>query len=239
MLVECTYEENAMSLKRNFLLVYLLAFSATFSAYGSDGTAGNNDDEGRASPRKNISPNPSLEVPNVTVVLPFMAVLDINAILEDSRAAVSLAQQMDALRDRYSAIVDQKEQALRAEERHILEQGANMNAEDLQALRDGFSRRVSQLDDFVRLHQGQLSNAAQNAMNQIRHDVLNIAAQIAEARGYMYVVPAAQLLYYDPSVNITAEALARLNEVLPVVNVHMPGDQVDELDEDDEGVPAE
>ncbi len=228
-----------MTLKRKIILACLLTVFANFSAYGSDGAPGDNEDERGASPRKNISPSPSLEVPNVTVVMPCMAVLDINAILEDSRAAVSLAQQMDNLRDRYSAVVAQKEQALRAEERHILEQGANMNAEELQALKDAFTGRVALLEDFIQVHQDQLSNAAQNAMNQIRHDVLDIAAHIAKARGYMYVVPAASLLYFDPSVNITAEALARLNLILPVVTVRMPGDQVEEIDEDDEGALAE
>lgn len=148
-----------------------------------------------------------------------IAVLDVNKILTDSKAAKGLNDQMEKLRVKYETEISKKEEALRAEEKQLTEQSAKMKEADLEKRKKAFEASVADLQKSVMTQQNQLNQGAQDAMDKIRETVVNISKDIAATKGYKYVQPAAAFLYFDAADDITAETVARLDKDLPEVKV--------------------
>lgn len=148
-----------------------------------------------------------------------IAVLDVNRILADSKAAKGLNDQMEKLRTKYESDISKKEEALRKEERVLTDEQSKMKEAELEKRKKAFETNVAELQKSIMAQQNQLTNAAQDAMNTIRESVLKISTDIAKSKGFIYVQPAAGFLHFNPEVDITTETIARLDKDLPEVKV--------------------
>lgn len=148
-----------------------------------------------------------------------IAVLDVNKILSDSKAAKALNEQMEKLRVKYETEISKKEEALRAEEKQLTEQQTKMKEADLEKRKKAFEASVADLQKSVMVQQNQLNQGGQEAMDKIRESVLKISKDIAATKGYKYVQPAAAFLHFDPADDITTETITRLDKDLPEVKV--------------------
>jgi|GEM_PF-619782 len=148
-----------------------------------------------------------------------IAVLDVNKILSDSKAAKGLNEQMEKLRVKYETDISKKEESLRAEEKALTEQQTKMKEADLEKRKKAFEANVAELQKSVMAQQNQLNQGAQEAMDKIRESVLKISKDIAATKGYKYVAPAAAFLHFEPADDITTETITRLDKELPEVKV--------------------
>jgi outer membrane protein len=148
-----------------------------------------------------------------------IAVLDINRIMTEAKAAKALNTKMEELRVKYETEISKKEESLRNKERQITEQQSKMKEADLEKEKKAFEASVAELQKSIMAQQNQLTNGAQDAMNTIRESVLKISTEIAKSKGFHYVQPAGGFLYYDLNVDITTETIARLDKDLPDVKV--------------------
>ncbi len=148
-----------------------------------------------------------------------IAVLDVNRILTEAKAAKGLNTQMETLRTKYETDISKKEESLRNEERALTDQSSKMKEAELEKRKKAFEANVAELQKSIMAQQTQLTNAAQDSMNTVREAVLKISSEIAKAKGYNYVQPAAGFLYHSPDVDITTETITRLDKDLPEVKV--------------------
>lgn len=150
-----------------------------------------------------------------------IAVLDVNRILTDSKAAKGLNEKMEKIRSDYEAKIASKEEALRKEEAALTDQTAKIKEADLDKRKKAFEANVAELQKSIMAQQQQMTNAAQEAMNTIRESVFKITKEIAEKEGYHYVQPVAGFVYFAPEVDITTKTIERLDKDLPEVKVVM------------------
>lgn len=148
-----------------------------------------------------------------------IAVLDVNRILTESKAAKGLNTQMETHRVKFETEIAKKEEALRKEEAELTKNQSTMKEAELEKRKKAFEGNVAELQKSIMAQQNMLTNGAQDAMNTIRESVLKIASDIASTEGYDYVQPAASLLFFKPGVDITDKTIARLDKELSEVKV--------------------
>jgi outer membrane protein len=148
-----------------------------------------------------------------------IAVLDINRIMTESKAAKGLNEQMEKLRTTYETEIAAKEEKLRKEEEQLTKNGASMKEAELEKRKKAFEASVGELQKTVMTKQNQMQNGANEALTTVRDSVVKISGDIAKNKGLQYVQPAAGFLYFSPEVDITNDTIARLDKELPEVKV--------------------
>lgn len=143
------------------------------------------------------------------------AIIDVNRILAESKAAKGLNEQMNTLRTQYEKEIYKKEEALRTQEKQL----EGMKAEKLEKARKELEASVAQFQKSIMMQQNKLQQAAQEAMDKIREKVISISNEVAKSKGFVYVQPAAGFLYFPAETDITAATITRLDKELPEVKV--------------------
>jgi Skp family chaperone for outer membrane proteins len=64
-----------------------------------------------------------------------------------------------------------------------------------------------------------LDSGFEHALSDIQKSVNEVIAELAKEKGFTLAVPTSQILYADPSMDVSKEVLERLNKKLPTVTV--------------------
>lgn len=195
----------------NYLTTALATIALTSSLYAAPETDKKAEAEKKPEAEKSAA--------NTAQTKATIAVLDVNRILTDSKAAKGLNEKMEKLRSDYETKIASKEEALRKEEAALTDQTTKIKEADLEKRKKAFEANVAELQKSIMAQQNQMTNAAQEAMNTIRESVFKITKEIAEKEGYHYVQPVAGFVYFQPEVDITTKTIERLDKELPEVKV--------------------
>ncbi len=150
-----------------------------------------------------------------------VAVVNVEAILQQSTAAVSIREQLDEISAGFQERIDQEEEDIRAQERDLQQQQALLAPEVLRERRQEWQERAADLQRRVATARRALAETANSATRHVQNILVEEVAKLAQERGIVIVVPSSQTLYADESLNLTEEALARLNERLPRVPIEI------------------
>jgi Skp family chaperone for outer membrane proteins len=148
-----------------------------------------------------------------------IATLNIQEIMHDSTAAKSVRDQLDAKRKTFEAEMSKKEEALRKEDQDLSKQKDVLSTDAFEKKLKTFREKASAAQRDVQAKRSQLDNAFTQAVNEIQKVVTDIVTGMAKERGFTVVVPTSQLVWADPSLDISQEVLAKLNQKLPKVTV--------------------
>ena len=85
-----------------------------------------------------------------------------------------------------------------------------------------FRNRVADVQKSVQERRRALDQAFTMAMNQVRDELVSVIAEIADERGAKVVLFKDHIVIAEKSLDISDEALRRLNERLPSVPVELP-----------------
>jgi Skp family chaperone for outer membrane proteins len=64
-----------------------------------------------------------------------------------------------------------------------------------------------------------LDQVAAAALNEVRSAMIQVVGELADTRGFNLVLPTSGLLLFAPEIDLTDEAMARLDAKLPDVTV--------------------
>ncbi len=193
-------------------LLLICAFFAFASPIKAQNTAPE-ESEGESGARSgvviNLPPNPTL--PSVDQLL----VVDVQRILEQSLAVQSIQNQLTAARQSFQAEMRAREAALQERDRELASQRAAMDAGAFQAERDRLASDLASLQDDIRVWFRAHDQAQNLALRQAQQTLLRIVSEIAQTRGAVIVIPKSSIVLVQPNLDITEEALQRLNRDLP------------------------
>ena len=65
----------------------------------------------------------------------------------------------------------------------------------------------------------QLDQAAAAALHNVRSAMIEVVGELAQSRGFNLVLPTSGLLLFSPSIDLTNDTLAQLDQKLPNVKV--------------------
>ena len=148
-----------------------------------------------------------------------IAVVDIQKIMRDSTAAKSVRTQLESKQKAYQAELKKKETAMQKEEKELSAQRAALSPEAFEKKVNAFRTKATTVQKDVQKKKSALDRGFEKALNDIQKSVNGIITDLAKEKGFDLAIPSGQLLYAEPSMDMTSEVLSRLNKKLPKVSV--------------------
>lgn len=166
----------------------------------------------------------SAGVPAVRAAEPavVLAVVDIQLIMRESTAVRVLSKSIEERRDLYQAELSKTEKTLRDADQELARQRSIISAEAFTKKRRDLEKKVAALQRQVQERKRGLDRIFSRGMAQVQSELALIAKEIAEERGLDLIVSKAAVVIVKPKLDITAEALKRLNERLPKIAAPTP-----------------
>ncbi len=158
------------------------------------------------------------EIPTAKV-----AILDVQRILRESSATVSIKDQIKRQSQIYQDEIAKQEKELRAAAEELAGQRAILSAEAFARKQGEFKSRGAAVEKGVRTRMRELDQARNTAIKEVERTLDRVVSEIAEQRGLNLILSRVRarsvVLYAHADLNITDEVLRRLNERLPSVKV--------------------
>ena len=152
--------------------------------------------------------------PNVRI-----AVVDVSALLKDSKAAESIQEQVAKKRKEYQGQIGKLEEKLKATEKQLLELRKNDDAEGFGKKRKDFEEQFRSTQEEVQELRSKLDKGFAKGMAELRQNIVEIVADIAKENTYNLVVSRQEVVIVSKDLDITEDVLKRLNKDLPKVKV--------------------
>lgn len=148
-----------------------------------------------------------------------IAVVDIQALLKESKAATSIEKQISKMRTSFQAEVEKAEKDLRTKEQAILAERDKLTEDQLKTKVEAFQKDVGDSQKKVQDRKAALDKSVSEALNKIRGEIVKVVADIGEKQNLDLVLARTDVVIVDKSLDITAEVLKRIDATLPDVKV--------------------
>lgn len=149
-----------------------------------------------------------------------IGVVNIQKIMQESKAAADVRTQLQAKQKSFQADLDSKEKSLHDEDQKLAKQRSTTDKEVFAQKVKDFQNKAGEAQREVQTKKVQLDKAFNGALEQIQTSVTDIVKQIASDKKLTVVLTASQVIYADTSLDITDEVLKRLNDKLSTVKVN-------------------
>jgi len=154
---------------------------------------------------------------------PVVLVVDKSAILQMSKAGQDMGRQVQAYAQTIRAQLEPQAKALRAEGEALRTQVASLSPEERQRRVAAFENKQQQLQQLAAGKEQVMKDAvgkAQQALSQKMGPILKDI--MAQRHANMIVDKQAVVFGTDPSLDVTAEAVKRLDAILPTAKIDLP-----------------
>lgn len=152
-----------------------------------------------------------------------VAVLNLNAIRRDADSVQDVRRQIAEYRAAFQQEIQKEEQALRDANQELARRRTILSPEAFAEERRKFEQRVLDMQKLVQRRREDLERVQSEAMATVEDSLNAIVREIATSRGFAVVLSDVQAVVIDERLDITKEALDRLNKTLPAVKVPKPG----------------
>lgn len=149
-----------------------------------------------------------------------IATVNIPEIMQKSTAAQSIKEQLDGKQKAFQAEMTKKEEQLNNEEQEIRKQRSVLSPDAVEKKIKAFKKKAADAQKDVQAKRAELDSAFSESLGEIQKAVHDIVSQMAKEKGFIAVLPTTQMLWADPSLDITNDVLAKLNTTLPKVAVN-------------------
>jgi len=146
-----------------------------------------------------------------------IGVVDVVKILNVSDAAKNIQMQRDSIRESFLSEISKAEQALRIEEKNLLDLRAKLSQEDYMAKRQVYEARLLVIRKEAQHKKRRLEVGSAKAMDILRDALYEAVQGIANERGFELVISNKNVIAGEKSLDITGETLERLNSTLPKI----------------------
>ena len=148
-----------------------------------------------------------------------IAVVDVRALMNESKAAKSIQDQLVKHREKFLADLSKQEQRLREEEQKLATAQGTLDKE-------AFSQKVKEFEEsklktrqMVQDQKRELDESVSEATNALRTEIFKVVEKIAEEDGYDLVLTRQNVVVGSQNLNITDEAMKRLDKALSSVKL--------------------
>lgn len=149
-----------------------------------------------------------------------MAVVNIQKIMRESKAAEAVRQQLKSKQQSFQSELDKKEAELQKEDQELAKQRSVLSQEAFEAKYKDFRKKAATAQAEVRSKRGALDKGFTKALADIQKKVTDIVAAVAKEKGLDIAMAASPVLYVNPTMDITQSVLDRLNKEMPNLTVN-------------------
>jgi outer membrane protein len=147
-------------------------------------------------------------------------VVDVQALLQNSKAAKMVRDQIEAKRADYAKEISHQEEVLRQERDTLQKQQGSLSPEQLNAKGREFQAKVNELDRDVQAKRQALERSNADALQKIQEVMVKIITDIAKDRKANLVFQRSELVLFDQGFDVTDQVLTKLDEQLPTLQVN-------------------
>jgi Skp family chaperone for outer membrane proteins len=147
-------------------------------------------------------------------------VVDVQSLLQNSKAAKMVRQQIETKRADYAKDISHQEETLRQERDALQKQQASLTSEQLNAKGRDFQAKVNELDRDVQAKRQALERSNADALQKIQEVMVKIITDIAKDRKANLVFQRSELVLFDQGFDVTDEVLQKLDEQMPTLTVN-------------------
>ena len=151
-----------------------------------------------------------------------IAVMDMQALLQNSTAADSIQSQLNAKRDEFQKTIQAQESELQSAEEELSRQQSVLSEDEFAKKRQEFQKQVAEFQRNVQQRRQQLDQGYANALTELRNEILELTADLSETDGIDIVLSRQQVVIADKDIDITSTVMSRLNESLIKIDVTIP-----------------
>jgi len=173
----------------------------------------------QAPPAPAAPPEPSPPAPLPTPQNLTVMVVDVQALLQNSKAAKMVRSQIEQKRGEYTKEISHQEELLRAERDALQRQQASLSPESLNQKGREFQQKVNELERNVQGKRQALEKSNGDALQKIQEEMLKIIADIAKQRKANLVFQRSDLVLFDQMFDVTDEVMQKLDEQMPTLTV--------------------
>lgn len=153
---------------------------------------------------------------------PIIIVIDTPRIQRESLAVRSIQEQIGAQRTAYQNELKEKEKALREKDQELMRQSTILSAEVFAQKKRDLEEQVAALQREIQEKRRALDKVYVEGMKEVQAVLTDITREIAESRKADLVLQRATLVWVRPEMEITEEALEKLNASLSSVTLPAP-----------------
>ena len=147
-------------------------------------------------------------------------VVDVQALLQNSKAAKMVREQIEGKRAEYAKEISHQEETLRQERDALQRQQSTLSAEQLNTKGREFQAKVNELDRDVQAKRQALERSNADALQKIQDVMVKIITDIAKNRKANLVFQRSELVLFDQGFDVTDEVLQKLDEQMPTLTVN-------------------
>ncbi len=140
-----------------------------------------------------------------------IAVVDVQRLLAESKAAQSIQKQVQGEREKLQAEFAGYEDKLRDSEKKLVDERGTMTPEEFNAKREEFQKKLQETGSVVQKKKRSLETALVKATGKLRNEILKIVAQKAEEKNYDLVLTRQNIVLVAKEFDISEEVLAAVN----------------------------
>lgn len=160
-----------------------------------------------------------LTLPQSATAADKLAVVNIQIIMKDSKAANSVRDQVQTKQKQFQSELDKKEKELQEEDKELAKQRSLLSPEAFKQQYQQFRQKAATAQKEIQKKRVQLDKALGEALADIQQNVVTIVAEVAKEKGANMAISTSQVLYADPALDITSEVLTRLDKKVPKLTV--------------------
>ncbi len=149
-----------------------------------------------------------------------IAVVDVDKILADSQAAQSLQKQIQGKKESFQKEFSAREKELKTTEDALLAEREKLSAEEFATKRKAYEEKILETRKLFQKRRNSLDEGLNKAMQELRKNIVESAAQVADEKGYDIVLTRESVLIAEKSLDITTAVLAKLNG--KISNIPLP-----------------
>jgi Skp family chaperone for outer membrane proteins len=146
-------------------------------------------------------------------------VVDLQTLLQKSRAAQMVSHQIQAKRADYNKEIAAAEQNLKKEKDTLEREQASLSPKVLNERERRFQEELNAFKQRYRGKFEQIQASSNEALAKIQKAISQIINKFAKERKVNFVFPRAELLFWDKSFDVTDEVLKELDKELPTLTV--------------------
>ena len=150
-----------------------------------------------------------------------IAVVDMQALVGTSKAGQNIGKQLEAHREAILKELSSKESALLEEEKALIEARKGLSKEEFAKKVQAFEKDKLALQKLSIERRNALNVASIKAEKQLMDKIVEVVGVIAGDKSYDLVLTKQNVVVGTQSIDITEEALKRLNKAVSTIKVEL------------------
>jgi Skp family chaperone for outer membrane proteins len=166
---------------------------------------------------QSVPAQPNALAPAKTLPVPYIVVVDLQAVVVQSKAGQGVRQQHEKVLQGYESELQATRKDLSSEEAELTKQKNTMSMIDWQKKAQAFDVRLSAFNQkFNRINQA-VDKSYIAAMNELGKSITQVTSEIATEMDANLVLPKAQVILHDPRMDLTKKVIERMDDKYPSV----------------------